>query len=117
MNGGADTYTQFGVTEYVFQKLDGSDGKEIRAYVMDMADEASGLELYQLMKNNAISTLSLQGYEESAAIINVFRTTSTYKLYARLDRFYVELDLRGFTDDTDARTTAKLFLDLYGSRL
>jgi len=118
INGDAPTYTQFGLSEYIFQRLSGADGKEIEVYVMDMGDAATATELFKFMKNNAVSTLSVEGYDNSTAIMNVFRTTAVYSLYARIDRFYVEfMRMKGFADDTDARTTAKLFLDLYGSRL
>lgn len=112
INGGADQYNDEGLVEGIQQKMTSSSGdKSYSAFVMDFGTADNATAMFEKMKLNEADPLAIGNYIESVAFGS--RHLSGINAYAHFGKYYFEITLSGYSDESLAISEAEAFLEVY----
>jgi hypothetical protein len=112
INGGADQYNDEGLVEGIQQKMTHSSGdKAYSAFVMDFGTAENATAMFEKMKLNEADPLTIGNYIESVAFGS--RHLSGINAYAHFGKYYVEISLSGYADESLATKEAEAFVEVY----
>lgn len=116
LDGGADPFNQKGVIEGIIQKLDGPTPTKLEAIVLDFGSEPKAITMFQFrVQTINPPQLIIPNFSDSMAFAS--STLDGVTVYAYIKKFYFEVALSGFQDQSEALQTASLFVDLYSSKI
>jgi hypothetical protein len=112
VNGGADIYNNNGMVEAMQQVLESADGNRLTACIMDFASAHNATDMYDIKYAEEVAApLGITGYPDDRAIAKSLLGGAW--IFAHFDRFYIEIELQGYTQQGDALDAARLFLEYY----
>ncbi len=115
IDGGAPIYNDEGLVDGIYQFLENSDGNYCAISFYNFGTPENSLAMFTVQKNLVSSEVVIPGYNDSVALGD--ETIGGAMIYARFNQFDLELGFSGYTDVELLKNDAKLFLDVYKSKI
>jgi hypothetical protein len=115
IDGGAVPYDSIGCKEIAYQTITGPSTMLCFSYAMDFITVSKASAMFGYEKFSQIPNVSIPNY----TISNAFAKSiiNGVMVYAHFNKFYIEIKLIGFTDNTAALTSAGEFLDVFKGKI
>ena len=115
IDGGATLYNEHGLIDGITQYFTKGNDKICQILVNNFGSAQKSRDMHKYRNESVSSEVKVPGYDESTAIGD--KILGGIDVYARFDRFNIELSLRGYTSIESAATDAKLFIQVYESKI
>ena len=115
IDGGAIPYDSAGCKEIAYQTLTGPGSEIYSSYAMDFVTVTKASAMFGISKSSQSSFTAVPGFDSSAAFAQSL--TNGVKAYAHFNKFYIEITLIGFTDNSTALSTAGEFLGIFKGKI
>ena len=117
LDGGADVYTNMGMIQAFIQEMQGPNPEDLVIYTMDFGTPGAATQMFEQEQSQwGASSLPISGYDNATAFATSTSGGTGVNVYAHFDKFYMQLMLSGFANQTDAMSKAYLFLHLFDLR-
>ena len=83
---------------------------------MDFGNENKAQKMFTIKQESCSSKLKIPSYNDTVASA-CSGMVGNYTVYSFIKKFYIELQISGMQDQSEALQTASLFLDLYASKI
>ena len=118
LDGGADAYTNMGMIQAFIQDMVGPNPEGLVIYAMDFGSNDAAVAMYkQEQAQWGATSLPVGSYPSATAFAVVVSGGTGVTVYANFDKFYLQLMLTGFSNQTDAMSKAYMFLHLFYLRV
>jgi len=117
LDGGADVYTGMGMIQAFIQDVEGPSPQRLIVYAMDFGSPAAATQMFaQEQGQMGATSIPIRGYDVATAFATSVSGGTGVTVYAHFDKFYLQLMLTGFSNQTDAMSKAYMFLHLFNLR-
>ncbi len=117
INGGNVEYIDRGLIAASAQNFTSADSRTMRSLCMDFGTAAKASAMYAYKKASVTAALTIPSFDSSVAVGKPEILFQGITAFAWFDRFYFEIRLLGYADQTQALGNAAVFLSQYASKI